>query len=44
MLLYCYTCPECGLVVRLDHQSIQHTENKVCACSSEPVEEVVEAS
>lgn len=42
MTFYAYTCPDCGLVVRLDHQTVQHTENKVCACPIEPVESVEE--
>jgi hypothetical protein len=40
MVFYRYTCPDCGANVKLDYQTVQHQQNKVCACESEPVETV----
>lgn len=40
MPFWVYTCPDCGLVVRTGHQTVQLAEIKVCACPSRPVETV----
>lgn len=38
MIFYTYTCPECGAIVRLDYQSDQLRDIKVCVCELPPVE------
>ena len=39
MSFWRYTCPDCGLMVRTAHQTVQLIETKVCNCPSTPVEE-----
>lgn len=38
MTYYTYTCPQCGAVVRLEHQSVQLRDIKVCVCEVDPIE------
>lgn len=38
MIFWTYTCPDCGLVVKTGHQTVQLVEIKVCNCPSTPVE------
>ena len=42
MTFYVYTCPDCGLGVRLEDPSVQLRDIKACACESDPVETVEE--
>lgn len=42
MTFYVYTCPDCGLVARLEEPSVQMRDIKACACESVPVETVEE--
>ena len=42
MVFYVYTCPDCGLIVRLEDPSDQLRDIKACACESAPVETVEE--
>jgi predicted RNA-binding Zn-ribbon protein involved in translation (DUF1610 family) len=40
MQFYDYTCPDCGIVVRQDHETAERSERKVCDCADDPVETV----
>ena len=40
MTYYAYTCPDCGLVVRLEFQSDNPLDIKACVCASVTVETI----
>ena len=40
MVFYLYTCPDCGMIVRTDHSTVQLLEIKTCGCPSVPVESI----
>lgn len=44
MLFYTYTCAECGLAIKQDHQTENTLEIKACLCVAEIIEiiEVIE--
>lgn len=36
-MLYVYTCPVCGIVVRIDHASEYLPDIKACLCDADPI-------